>query len=282
VRLSLVLATVERTEEVDRFLDSVAIQGYRDLEVIIVDQNSDDRLGEILPRYSRRQKIVHLRSARGASRARTLGLEAATGDLVGFPDDDCWYPSGLLTRVGEFFEHRPDHHGISGRTEGPDGSTVVGRFSDRPGLVSKLNIWTRMTMAALFLRRSVTEAVGPFDESLGPGAGTPWGAGEDIDYPLRALELGFRIYYHPDLRVGHPDPATGYEGAALRRAQVYGRGMGRVLRRHRYPLWFVGYQLVRPLGGSLVALAIGRPDKSRYHWKKLQGRVEGWRSSSPR
>ena len=44
----------------------------------------------------------------------------------------------------------------------------------------------------------VVEAVGAFDETLGPGAGTPWGSGEDTDYHLRILKAGFDLYSNRD------------------------------------------------------------------------------------
>ena len=48
MKVSLILATKNRVEEVDRFVRSLADQGYGNLELIVVDQNQDDRLGAIL------------------------------------------------------------------------------------------------------------------------------------------------------------------------------------------------------------------------------------------
>jgi glycosyltransferase involved in cell wall biosynthesis len=92
MKFSLVLATVGRTQEVARFLDSLARQTYRDFELIVVDQNPDDRLVELLRPFELRFPIIHLRCERGVSRARNLGPKYVSGDIVGFPDDDCWYP----------------------------------------------------------------------------------------------------------------------------------------------------------------------------------------------
>jgi hypothetical protein len=55
-------------------------------------------------------------------------------------------------------------------------------------------------------------------------------------------------------------------------------GMGRVLRKHKYPLASVVYHLMRPLGGTLVAIACGRMDKARHHLAVLSGRAQGWAS----
>lgn len=278
MRVSLILATIGRTSEVERFLGSVARQAYRDVQVIAVDQNTDDRLAEVLSIYTREVPVFHLRSKPGLSRARNVGLHAATGDVVAFPDDDCWYPDGVLARVTGFFEEHPQFGGLSGRPAAPDGRPVGGRFDRRAGRIKRLDVWRRATSFTLFLRREVAGAVGDFDQTLGLGSGTPWGAAEDIDYPLRALELGFGLYYDPDLKIWHPAPVPDYGPAARDRAYSYACGMGRVLRKHRYPGWFVAYQLLRPVGGSFLALAQGRTAKSRFHWDKARGRLRGWLS----
>ena len=276
MRFSLVLATVGRVSELEHLLQSLDAQTYRNFELIVVDQNPDNRLVPILERYKRKVAIVHLHSTPGLSRARNVGLQHVTGDVVAFPDDDCWYPKDLLERVKLFFEKRPQYDALTGRPAGPDGKTAVGRFDLRPGEVTKYNIWRRSTSITLFLRRSVISAVGEFDESLGAGSGTPWGAAEDIDYPLRALSYGFKIYYDPTLVVHHPEPIMKYRADYLQRVMSYSAGMGRVLRKHKYPLWFVCYQWLRPLGGVLISLLVGRLKKARYHWAVLKGRVMGW------
>src|SRR5574340_342784 len=93
---SLVLATVGRTAELERFLDALERQTCPDFELLVIDQNPDDRLRPILNRHRGRFEIKHTRSATGLSRARNVGLRLARGEIVAFPDDDCWYPTTLL------------------------------------------------------------------------------------------------------------------------------------------------------------------------------------------
>ena len=90
----LVVATVGRTDELGRLLDSLAAQDYERLRVVVVDQNDDERLAPILA--GRALQLEHVRSVRGLSRARNAGLRLIEGDVVAFPDDDCTYPHGLL------------------------------------------------------------------------------------------------------------------------------------------------------------------------------------------
>jgi len=91
MKVSLILATKNRVEEVDRFVRSLADQGYGDLELIVVDQNEDDRLAAILAQSNLRFPIVHLRSKAGLSHARNVGIRAATGDIILVQDADLEY-----------------------------------------------------------------------------------------------------------------------------------------------------------------------------------------------
>jgi glycosyltransferase involved in cell wall biosynthesis len=272
---SLILATIGRSLEVEAFLESLDQQSFKSFEVIVVDQNQDEILGPILEHYSGRLAIRHLLSEPGVSRARNLGIEEAKGEILGFPDDDCHYPQDLLFNVNQLLSSQPDLGGVSGRVVDPSGHEYA-RFDSRSGEITKSNIWKRTSTVVLFIRTDAAQSVGGFDESLGPGADTLWGGAEDIDYPLCIIENGYPIKYDPSLVVYHPSPLKdGYE-KAFPRAYTYGAGIGRVWRKHQYPLWIVAYHLIRPIGGALLGLAQGNRDKSKYHWNAFKGRLMGW------
>jgi glycosyltransferase involved in cell wall biosynthesis len=112
--ISLILATKDRTAELARFLRSLGRQTHAEHELIVVDQNPDDRLLPVL-RAHPGMTIRRLVAEAGLSRARNLGLAAARGQVIAFPDDDCWYAPDLLQKVTGYFESRPDWSGISGR-----------------------------------------------------------------------------------------------------------------------------------------------------------------------
>jgi glycosyltransferase involved in cell wall biosynthesis len=271
---SLVVATLGRTAELGRLLASLDAQTERGFEVIVVDQNGDDRLLPVLAPYRDRFPVRHVRSAPGLSRARNAGIPHVAGRIVAFPDDDCSYPAGLLERTARFFQKQPETHGIVVRLVDEEGAALLEPRSDSAP-VSRLNVFGGAASCCIFLTREVVAAVGGFDETLGLGAGTPWRAGEDIDYPLRALDGGFRLRYVADLMVVHPR----HDGAGiLERSYGYAAGFGRVCRMHRLPSWYVGYHLCRSLGGMLIGASTGRPHKVRAHWLALRGKLHGWRA----
>jgi glycosyltransferase involved in cell wall biosynthesis len=219
--------------------------------------------------------MLRVRLAPGVSKARNAGLQHVTGDVVAFPDDDCWYPPDLLERLERVLGGHQDWDGVTGRGVDEQGVTL-GYFREGDSFTNVFNAWTRAITFAVFLRREVVMRVGLFDENLGPGAGTLYGSGEDTDYIIRAVKGGCRIYNCPDLIVNHPNPVLTYDHRAQSRAFRYGCGTGGVLKKHRYPLWFVGYLLFRPFGGALFSVLSGRFAKSRFHWAALEGRIRGW------
>ena len=285
LRFSLILATLERTKEVKRFLDSLDAQTHREFELIVVDQNTDARITSILEPYQESFPILHLRRPleRGLSRARNVGLPHVQGAVVTCPDDDCWYPPRLLEQVAGFLNERPGVDAVSGRM----GSEP--ELSDKDPLKSGSQAYMLQSpvkiiripgMWGLFLRAPVVEKVGEFDETLGIGAGTPWGAGEDTDYYLRILKAGFDLYANPDLVVFHPAVQKYYtKREDLRRSYRYGAGITRVWKRHRLPLWYFAYEVLRSSGGVLLSLMQAKGSKAYWHWGALRGKLRGWFSN---
>jgi GT2 family glycosyltransferase len=267
------VATVGRTDELDAFLDSLAGQDHRAFRVLVVDQNDDDRVSGSLSRHGD-LSIEVLRTTTGLSRARNAALPQLEADLVGFPDDDCRYPSSLLAEVAERFASHPGLDGLVGRTADATGRTPARSKSDRAVLADD-NLWNRGSSAAMFLRSEVVRRVGGFDERLGVGSGYPSASAEEVDYLIRAVRSGARIEYDPSLLVLHElrvdDPAKGLRD---------GWSIGYVLRKHGYPKLVVARMLVRPLVGALLALAGLDGDLARFRLATLRGRVRGYLSTS--
>jgi glycosyltransferase involved in cell wall biosynthesis len=273
---SLVLGTVGRTAEVQRFLETLDAQTYREFELIVIDQNSDDRLSAILSSFSKRFPIKLLRSERGLSRARNFGLKHVQGSLVGFPDDDCWYPPNVLADVASHFEANPDWGGVTGRSVDENGVESGARFLPVSATLSLTTAWYAISYA-VFLRRHVVDSVGGFDETLGVGAGTAFGSGEETDYVIRAIRNGHAIRYVSEVVVCHPNPVRTFDATAQRRGYNYGCGMGRVLGKHDYPWWYVTQALVRPIGGALLSAVTGHWARARYYLNVFSGRLRGLR-----
>jgi len=273
---SLILGTFGRTVELAEYLASLEAQTYKNFELIVVDQNPDNRLAPVLAPYENKFELLHLRSAKGLSRANNLGLEHASREIIGFPDDDCRYLLDLLAKVAGFLAEHPKLDGLCGGSVDENGKESNGHYDPDPGPISKSNIWRRSVQYSVFLYADSSRGV-RFDESLGPGSGTPCWAGDETDYLLQLLERGAALYYDPTLVVVHPDPTTHYDESAMRRSYHYGRAMGYLLRKHRYPLFFTTRMLIyHPLRNAALALLRGRSAEARFLWNASKGRLRGW------
>lgn len=272
MRFSLVVATRGRVEELAQFLDSLLAQGRADAEAIVVDQNDDDRLAPVIARFADRLPLLRLRSERNnACHARNLGLRAARGEIVGFPDDDCLYPPGVLDRIDAAFRADPALAVLTGPAESPTGGLGSGRWREESGPITLDTLWTSVIEFNLFLRRDLALALGGFDERLGPG--TRFGSGEGNDLVARAVRAGHAARYDFEQRIVHPDKRL--TPVAVERAALYGAGFGLVLRRHAPSAGVWLRFLVRPLGGMALAALRLRRLEFTYYAATLRGRLAG-------
>jgi glycosyltransferase involved in cell wall biosynthesis len=270
----LVVATIDRVEELGRLLASLEEQTYQAFRVLVVDQNEDDRLSGVLREHDTLD-LLRFRAAPGLSRARNTALGAIRADVVTFPDDDCTFPPDLLERVAHRFAESDFLEGLTGRAADRYGRSSSSWSRDAIFL-TRTNLWNRAISFTIFLRSSVVSSVGDFDERLGLGSAGPWSSGEETDYLVRALDRGSRIAYDPEVIVMHDLPAL--SAMTLRSIGARdGASIGYILRKHRYPRPYVARMLLRPAGGALIAAV--RRDRTRvaFHLDTLRGRVLGYR-----
>jgi glycosyltransferase involved in cell wall biosynthesis len=273
---SLVLCTVDRVDELTIFLKSLTNQTLKSFELIIVDQNTDDRLNPLLLVYKDSFNIKYLKAEKGLSHARNIGIQHAQGEIIGFPDDDCWYSANILKEIADILHNNNDWDGITGRVADQYNRNSVGHMDLKGGKVDFLNVWRRGVSITIFLRAELIRKIGIFNEKLGAGAMTVWGSGEETDYLIRGIQQGANIHYVPSLIVGHPSQIQKYDDATIKRAYRYGVGMGFVFKMHHYPIWFTIYFLIiRPLGGIVISLIKLNQKGIDYYWHMLRGRYTG-------
>ena len=108
--ISVIIPTYNRENKIIPCVESVLNQTYKDFEIIIVDDCSTDRTGEILKPYlNDRFSYYRLDRNRRACYARNFGMRLAKGDLVAFQDsDDTWYPEKLEKQLKKLQEEDAD------------------------------------------------------------------------------------------------------------------------------------------------------------------------------
>jgi GT2 family glycosyltransferase len=270
---TLILATVGRTTELNRLFDTLAAQSFRDFNIIVVDQNRDERLLPVLHRARCLGLVLrHLKhSPPNLALARNAGIAEADGRWIGFPDDDCWYEPLTLEHVITRARRNDHPQGVITRWAEQDAAQPPGtlswhrssRFRDLP-----------VSSITLFLRRDLLAQIGGFDGRL--GVGQWFGAGEETDIVLRALRAGALLAYDPDARIHHRvDPPPSTVSAIMRRAaQLRARGTGAMYAKHSLPAWVIARGLLSPIIKPLTRGAFG--SELANGWAVTHGRLYGW------
>jgi CDP-glycerol glycerophosphotransferase len=194
--ISLVVPVYQVEAYLRPCLDSILAQSFEDFELIVVDDSSRDRCGEIISEYADRDSRVRpvwLRANGGLGPARNAGFAAATGEYTWFVDSDDWLAPGALDAVAtRLAQTRPDvlvvdyaRSELDGRTkrnimahllhDAPD----VFRIGDYPRLLRNFGVAWNKVARTEFLR----EADLPF----------PPGWYEDIPFTYPSLERAERL-----------------------------------------------------------------------------------------
>ena len=104
IKFSLILATVDRVTELERFLSSLDRQTCRDFELIVVDQNPDDRLVPILAPYQASFLIVQACGRRVAFRGRVMSASrTSAARSSSSPMTTAGILAEYLKRIARFF-----------------------------------------------------------------------------------------------------------------------------------------------------------------------------------
>lgn len=88
--ISIIIPVYNAEDYMERCINSVIDQTYQDIEIILIDDGSNDRSGKICDKYQmidNRVKVIH-KENQGVSAARNTGIDIATGDFIGFVDAD--------------------------------------------------------------------------------------------------------------------------------------------------------------------------------------------------
>ncbi|MBM7037695.1 glycosyltransferase family 2 protein [Vibrio ulleungensis] len=248
IKFSLILCTVGDFKFIENLFESLCDQEYKNFEVVLVDQNEDSRLDNLLESYKNRLELVHLKSERGLSIARNVGIQAAKGDIFSFPDDDCTYPKELLNKVNLFFKDT-NYSGLVIRAKNSVPGGRVLHENDPSQELTRGNCLSLVHSISLFLTRDIVESVGDFDIHLGLGANTIFQGQEDRDYPIRALDAGFQIYYKNDITVLHPwdDPEIDEQKNLIARAFKGGASEMYLLNKHNFGITFKISRVIRKI-----------------------------------
>jgi len=272
---SFIIATLNDDGDLEYCLTSlVELQSGPNFEVIVIDQNQDDRLVEVIARFSDRLTITHKQVLfRSASRARNLGAELARGRWVGFPDDDCQLFPEILVEV-ERIACDSQVYVISGQTVDMLGSPNILRWRQHP---VNFNCWTMfgcLTEATLFVRRDAFLQTKGFDEHFGPGCRFPAAEGIDLMNRLFTEFRDMKACYSPLVRMRHPTKIPPWNRWAVGRFYQYALGDGALIAKNLQLHMF--YWGTRTSFSAIIQIFAFRGWRSLAFAARLIGLIRGF------
>lgn len=222
---SILIPTRNRAQLLTATLLSAQRQRLDSLEIVIIDDASEDETETVVQRtqaLDQRVRYERLERRMGACRARNFGLELTTAPYVQFLDsDDLLHPEKLSVQVALLNQDPTADLAVC----------QVGLFLKSPGDTDRLwntfrrrDVLTRwlvhdnpwVTVAPLW-RRSALDQVGGFDESLETS--------QDFEHSSRSIALGANALLHPHLLAFYrlpSGPTIGTETLRLRnQAHLY-------------------------------------------------------------
>ena len=105
-KISVIIPVYKVEKYLKRCVESVVNQTYKNIEIILVNDGSPDKCGEICDKYARidsRIKVIHKENG-GLSSARNAGLDIASGDYIMFVDSDDWISEVSLEKLYDYIE----------------------------------------------------------------------------------------------------------------------------------------------------------------------------------
>lgn len=278
VKISLIVTAQDRIHDFKRFISSLLIQSFAGkIELIFVNQGSyqiesDFELPDTIDYLP-----INIGHVIPLSQARNIGLKHATGEIVAFPDDDCWYSPDLLESILKYFHENSDADCICVNVYDPERKKAYG---GRPiGVRRRIgfnNLFKLPISVGIFAKIKALDTIGrEFDESL--GAGTFLGSGEETELISRLLLAKLKVEYVGKIQVYHP--VLDYKETDCKKYYSYGLGFGylngKLIRfGHITLLWYLSEIIARSTLGVIFNLRM--PLKRQLYWKRLQGIANGF------
>lgn len=271
MKVSLVLTSRNREKELKRFFNCL-INQFENIELVFIDQNEDSNvlyMEEFQALNSKGVvKYIHVKKQISLSKARNIGLQYVTGDIVGYPDDDCWYEIGFINSLKKLFiDNESIDVFLFGVFDPIKNCVYNGKTSKKriDKLIGK-RIVKYSTSVGLFHRRNDKLF---FNEDF--GVGEKWGGGEDLEFVSRCIYNKLNCRFFSSLRVYHQVTQRNY--ISLDKVYKYALGEGAFLKKaivEYKQLSLIPYLLER-LVKSLLGCLFNKP----FYSKRFKGYIKG-------
>lgn len=274
--ISLIQTSQDRIPQLRRFVESLNNQlniDFSSIQLIFIDQGNNISSFKSLNKEIDFTYIKYHNCS--LSKARNIGLKYVKGDIIAFPDDDCWYNPLTLSKVLECIK------------DGYDG--VIVKATDENGI--SLNTYNRNSQIltlynhcgafsnSIFLK---TDKDLFFDENIGVGSPFKLLSGEETDYLYNFIKRNNAIvFYNNNIEIHHPRNEKSNFSDLIIKNYYYARGWGYLLKKNKYPFRVIANSFIRPFAGIFIFCLLGKFQRMKKSFYILKGRIEGYNFRIP-
>lgn len=191
--VSVIMATFNRAGYLNRSINSYLSQTFKDSELVIVDDGSNDDTFVIANKFIKKStQIRYLKHTnRKLSLSRNAGIRASAGRYIAFLDSDDEYLPTFLEDRYVFMESQPQIDLLEG------GITVVGDpfIKDKNDLSKKIHLSDCIVGATFFGRRRVFFKTGGFDKRVAYSEDSDFWERASLHFKMKKFDRPGYIYY---------------------------------------------------------------------------------------
>jgi len=184
MKVSVIIPSYNREDTIGRAIRSVLQQDFKEFELIVVDDGSDDKTVEVVQDFSdSRISIIQHSENQGANAARNSGIDAASGELISFLDSDDKFHADYLGKVVRGACRCSEQcGGIFTSFRMVQGERAIGKYYATDSEITQdyISDGNRIgTLSCTTFKSDVFSNIGKFDETMP--------ASQDFDFYLRVL-----------------------------------------------------------------------------------------------
>lgn len=240
--VSILIGAKDRPDALIRCVKSVLAQAYENLEVLVLDDNSKEKLcGKLTETVTdSRVKCIRSDTTLGVAGGRNILIKKAKGDfLITLDDDAAFRNKDSLNRIIDLFDSHPDVglfalkivNIIDGKQAGvrvPFRGAIIKR---NPEIINSPQYVSYFLGGGHAIRKSVFDKCGLYQQDFLFG-------GEELDLSYRIIESGYKLFYAPDIAVEHyPESSKGLTKVAGQRYSYFFM-RNKIWTNYKYLPWF--------------------------------------------
>ncbi len=205
--VSIIIVSLNRKTELLNCIESINSQTYKNYEILLIDNNSDDNSSEIIKSKFPNTKVYKTYKNLGTSYTRNAGIKFSEGEIIWFLDSDAYLKdNNVLFNLIKKFNSQKEIDGMGGEAVLNDKDEIIGTKKltlyqngmikghiDNSNKPSKVKV---LATCNLLIKKKAVEEVGGFDHFY-------FFYLEDLDLTYRIFKKGYQLYLLEECPVIH-------------------------------------------------------------------------------